>query len=60
MLVLDARKLGGSIVAFHHEGMVSKENVLKLVEDRRPADVELYAFGGQLPIPTGYPIEPIH
>ncbi|CAE7730122.1 unnamed protein product [Symbiodinium sp. CCMP2456] len=60
VLVLDTRSLGGTVFTVHNEGMVSREKVLKHIEDYDLPDVDVFVFGGQLPLLTGFPVEPVH
>ncbi|CAE7209907.1 unnamed protein product [Symbiodinium microadriaticum] len=46
----------GPVFAFYHEGQVTRQGVLKHIEDFDLTEVEVFPFGSLLPIESGSPI----
>ena len=59
VLVLDARAIQGPVFAFYHEGQVTRQGVLKHIEDFDLTEVEVFPFGSLLPIESGSPIDAV-
>ena len=59
VLLLDCRAVGGAVFAIQQNGVVSRENILQHVDGVDASTVEVYAFGAQNPLVTGFPVDPL-
>ena len=59
VLLLDCRAVGGAVFAIQQNGVASKENILQHVDGVDAGAVEVFVFGTQNPLVTGFPVDPL-